>query len=326
MSETPEVKPKKKKSSISKEEKMLVQMMKLVFSSITARSCPYAYIFPGSNRFIISNSTAPRAANELKKDLIIDHDLHGDRLMSFSDANVSLHVVEVKDPYFLKHVRDLLGIPEYDVLQQIWCVMTQPFITFVNKYPLRDLEAKAFTKLYNDVYIHLVTKKKQEIDRKNLVAFNIINYHCAQLLFHYLNVIPNIYTTEHSLAHPHIYRPMEVDPVLVGKVYMQNVPFKTFRDQQGNLIFPAVIPSQQIICIDGLTAPSVREFMKKVADQPYTYQQYLWVVDRCRVLSLTYFENDQLKIWTTRPYMYSVAMTDTLNVCNYEALPQPTYT
>lgn len=333
---------KKKKPTISKEERLTVEKFKLILSSLTARSCQYAYIFPNSNKFIMANSTTPRAPNELKKDLIIDHEFHGDRMMNFMDGDLGVHLVEVWDPLFMKILRGLLGLDTMDItckvrskifkdhsftinpINCVWGVICSNFLSVISKYPLADLHLEFEVGMYGDIYTYLVPNGQRH-DKKHLVTFNLINYHYEQLLYQYLERLPNLWEEVSSGKYPYIKQEIELKPILVGKSYKDKINFHEFKYPDGRRVFENCKDFHNVLHIDGLDTVSLKEFVKRILEEDFELDRYYWVAENHRVSCITRFRNTVVQVLSTRPNIQLTPIPSVMTLVKPEDLPVPTF-
>lgn len=333
---------KKKKPTISKEERLSVEKFKLIFSSLTARSCQYAYVFPNSNQFIMANSTTTRALNELKKDLIIDHEFHGDRMMNFMDGDLGVHLVEVWDPLFMKLLRGLLGLDMMDItakvrskifndhtfttnpINSVWGVVCSNFLSVISKNPCKDLHLEFDVGTYGDIYIYLVPNGSHK-DKKYLVSFNLINYHYEQLLYQYLERLPKVWEEVSSGKYPYIKQEIEIKPVLVGKSYKDKINFHDFKYPDGKQVYENCKTFHNVLHIDGLDTVSLKEFIKRILEQEFEFDQYYWVAENHRVSWITRFRNTVVQVLSTRPNIQLTPIPSGIELVSPEKLPVPTY-
>lgn len=331
-----------KKAKIPVEERLAVERFKLIFSTLTARSCQYAYIFPRREQFILSNSTTTRPPNELKKNLIVDHEFHGDRAMNFMDGDLGVHLVEVKEPQFMQLLRGILGLDALDKdaatqhpiyqtstiqinpVDAVWAIITSNFLSLVSKYPVRDLRLEIVVGMYNDLYIYLLPFQKHR-EKKNLVAFNIINYHYEQILYQYLDKLPQLWKNVTSHKYPCIHHEVDIKPVLIGKSYFEVIDFQEFINLDGTPVFQDGQGPHKLMAIDGLNTVSLKEFLKKLQPGTYEFDQYFWVSDSLRVLSMTRFCNNVVEVLSTRPNIQLTPLPAWVKFIPKEQLPTPEF-
>lgn len=282
-----------KKAKPVNEEKEFLAKCKLFFSSLTARSAQYAYFNMAPNLVVVSNSTSPPPNED-----------HGDRLMDYSVGELSFHFIEFKDEEFLNKLRSFLKIPD----GVYFCVHVLNLLSVMGKFAQKDLEV--FNNEYGETIV--VNKGRSTYDKKNIVGFVIDNFHIVSELYKWYQFVYGIGTDEHKKKYPYVSVPMNTSPEMTGRVFFTEINTTLFKDEQGNPVFKDVMPSMKILCLDGLTTVSIKEFVKRISNLPYTLMLYMWVVDNSYVLSMTIFENDMVKVRSIRPNVLATPISNNI--------------
>ena len=276
---------------------------KFIFGSTTGRIAPYAYFGVAPNLVILSNSTSPPPNKD-----------HGDRIMSYSVGELGMHFIEFKDEDFLTQFKALLQIPD----GIIWCGHVVNVISLLGKYKVKELQLTI-----NDVGEYLLHKKgSTKIDKKNIVGFAIENFHVVSELFHWYKYVYSVGTPEHKKQYPWVEIPVETDPVMVGRVYFTEIDTDWFKHADGTPVFTGVRPKMQVMNIDGLSAVSLKECVKKLHGQEYSLTRYLWAVQNAYVLSVTRFENDMVVVRSIRPNVLSTPVSDSVGIAEKSVYAQ----
>lgn len=278
----------------SDEEKEFVEKCKFYFGSISARGISFAYFNIDTDLVILCNSTSQPP-----------NPLHGDRLMDYSVSELSFHFMHFKDREFLDKFCKFLQIPD----GVYYCVNVILILSIFSNFKLSDLEV--YENEYSDKV--LINKGRKTYDKKNVVGFYIYNFHVINELFKWYKYVSEIGTEEHKLSHPHIVRSMADKIDLHGRIYFTNINTDDFKDSHGQVVFRNVQPTVKILNLDGLSTVSIKQFINKMKT-PYTFYQYLWVVQHTYILSMTTFENDVVKIDSIRPNLMTIPIPSHIKI------------
>lgn len=272
---------------------------KMLFSALSARSAQYAYLNIDKNMILLTNSTSPPP-----------NDAHGDRLMDFSVSELALHFVELKKSDFLEKLYKYLSISPVGC----YCLHVANLASLLNKH--KPTELKCFENEHGDKV--LCEKHRVTYEKKNVVGFPINNFHIIHELYRWKDFIYSVGTKEHAEKFPHVKEPMPKEVKLQGKVFFLEVPTEKFM-RDGKPVFEDVKDKMHVMCLDGLTVVSYKEFLKKL-DKPYTLDLLGWVVDDSYVMSLTLFENEDYLIRSTRPNILSMPIKN-IHIDEQQLLP-----
>ena len=277
----------KKKTPEEIAEKKFIDDVKLYFGSISGRMAQWGYFNVDPQAVLLSNSSSGGKGIE-----------HGDRLMNFCVSELGLHVVYFKDQEFIQKYRRLLNLPT----QGYYAVNLNAVTSLLSKYKLNALESfvdeRGFTILIN--------KGNRQYTSKNIVAFPVLNFHVQVELYKWLNYTKEVGTPQHRLENPHLEIDLDPNITTVGRIFFVPFSLDSFRDKDNQPIFHDVITNMKIMGVDGLSCVSLKEFVKKLSDQPFTLKMYLWAVRGQFVLSMTTFENSIVKVDSIRPNILAV--------------------
>lgn len=264
----------------------------MYLGSISARACQYGYINVAPNRLILCNSSSVPSE-------------HGDRLMDFGIGELGLHFVYFKDTEFLIKIRELLKLPS----QGCYCILLTNLVTLLNKFKLDKVDTFINERGYHVMVNHGAT----EYDGKNTVAFPIYNFHVEKRLFDYWNYIQDIGSEAHRQMYPHFEFDVPLNPKIVGRVYFFDFDLKSFRDGNNQPVVDNE-QSMRMMAIDGITCPSLSDFIKKLGDDPFTLKGYLWMVSKSAVFSIMKFDNAVAHVISLRPNLMALRLPDTVSI------------
>ena len=287
LSATPITKKKSKpKPKQDPEEKQFVQQCKLLFSSLSSRATQFAYFNVAKNTIILANSTTP------------DAEEHGDRFMDYSVGELSLHILECKDQEFYQKLVNFLGVPD----GVYFCVHIVNFLSLLGKFAMKELDRFIDTQGYTII----VNKGRTTYDKKNIIGWQLINFHVIKEIYQWHQSIMYIGSEEHKQQVSYLQFPVDTQPVIVGRVFFIDLHVDLYRDKNNVPVFRDMNPTVKLLCLDGLTVPSLKEFIKKVSDKPFTFELFTWVVDNSYILSMTLFENEMVRVRTIRPNILAI--------------------
>lgn len=277
---------KTKKTPLSPEDKHFINTLTLLFSSLSARACGYAYFNVDKNVIILSNSTSSKT------------DEHGDRFINYSVPTLALHVIRLKDEKIEQRLRSFLKMPDYGY----YCVNVLNLIGCLKKNNIGDLVS--FTNEYGETIVSKVTRKTY--DANEIVGWPVDNYHVIRELHSYYHQMEAIGTTEHRATTPHLLREMEEASIVTSRIFLTQMKMQDFRRTDGEVVFPEHIAEINVLGWDGLSAVAFKEFLKKVNNKPYTFMLYAWTVSDAYILSMTIFDNEWVNIRSMRPNILAI--------------------
>lgn len=273
-------------------ERQFVETCKLYLSSISARSCQYAYFNLCEDRDTIILSNSSTATNS-----------HGDRLMDFGIGELGVHIVHFKDHEFIDRLRELVQVPETG----LFCVLVSNLVNIVSKYSLDKLESFISSRGF-----HVLVDVSETIDRdnfntKSVVGFPIHNFHIESVLKRFYLDSLRVGTDEHKTKDPYAEFDMPLDVHVTKRVYFFEFDLKDFRYLGGERPFKEST-KMRFMSLDGITSPSIQDFIKKLSGTPFTLRVYLWAVRGDYVVFVTRFDNDVINSISLRPNLIGVVM------------------
>ena len=314
-----------KKVKVHPEDKKYFNLMKLLISSLSMRMCNYAYFNIVPNGFILSNSTKPamnKGATKTKKGsaTITPHD----RLLEYCDSDLTLHFVELKDPAFLNKFKTMLGIPNND---EVWC---SPVTNVNSIVRLDNLHNLTLTPGFGESKLLSQTGVPySELTKKNVSAFPVKSFQVAKTLYDWWIGVDSTDKDEFKTKTQHVSFPLDPNKFnIVDRGYSIKFDLDNLVDNDGSSMFTNSISNLNIECIDGIDAVSVKEFIKKVQETPYTLDMLIWAFADTYILYMTRFENDVVRVRTLRPNILLIPLTadtpiihkDLLNMENINGL------
>lgn len=283
---------KTKRPPVDKDEKAFVAFTKLIFGSMSARMCTYAYFNVDSEHILLCNSTVGGVGSE-----------HGDRFMNYRVGELSLHYITIKDTEYLRKLKELIQCPETG----IWVLRTNVLLSLLNKHRLAEL------KLYSDIGdVHYLVPKalgpKAITGPKSMQDFGIFgavkNFHVLHEINAMTSIIRMVDTEEFNRNNPHMLVDMPADVSMNGKEYCLEYKFNPDGKSDREI---------RIAAMDGITSVSYKEFIKKLpTTDTYEFKMYLWSAGTDSVMSMTSFENDKIKVRTFRPNLIIMTLPDNL--------------
>ena len=277
------------------EEKIFKEKCKMYLGSVSARAISFAYFNLANDLVVLCNSTTPPP-----------NKIHGDRLMDYSVSELSFHFLYFKDREFLEKLRLILQIPD----GVYYCINVILVLSIFSHYKLSELEV--YDNEFGDKVLNV--KTRSTYDKKNVIGFPIYDIHVLNELYKWIRNIENIGTEEHKLSHPNTETSIDLNTTMHGRVYFNEFQLSYFKDRYDQEVFTHMQPSIRIVCLDGLSSPSLKQFIKKLPDDSYKFYQYLWVEVDTYILSMTIFENDIVTIKSIRPNLISLPISDNIKL------------
>lgn len=276
-------------------EKVFMNTLRNYLGSISARSCQYAYFNVAPNTIVLSNTTSPPPNDE-----------HGDRLMDFSVGELGIHIIEFKDPDFVVKLKQFLKINDTDY----YVIHIVNLISILNKFKLTALDV-----FENEIGEKVVINHgRKTYDKKNIVGSRVHNFHVVREIYNWYLKITEIGSTAHQQTCPWVEIPMNTQIFIHGRVYTIPIDTDAFKHLDGTPVFSHVNPKLNILGLDGLTSVSIQEFIKKLQPDTFTFTNYFWVVGEHYVLSMTKFEDNIVKVRSSRPNILSIPIPDNVKI------------
>lgn len=308
MSEPSASKPDKsnksnKRPPRSKEEKAFVETAKRIFSSLSARACPYAYFNVRPNGLIISNSTSPTP-----------NDVHGDRLMDYKVGELGLHFVEVKDAAFLERMRNFLQLPS----DACYCVLGPKVVSILNKFHIKELHVVTTT----DKQIYLLPKTSKKLTKDAWVAGPVTDFHVLSAL-HYWNDFANEIGSPGLESRCHYVR-LTLPKYLrvTNRVYFFHFDASLF-EEDGVPVLHDKNTNIELMGVDGVSTVSRLEYIGKW-DEEYTLELYAWLVAKSYFLTATLYEDSLVRVISTRPNIATILLPASTKVEPFKPIvPEP---
>lgn len=268
-------------------EKAFIASCKLYFSTLTSRAVQFAYLNVAPNTIILTNSTSTGPGIE-----------HGDRLMNYSVGELCVHVVTLKDNSFMQELLQYLDIPETEYC----CLKIGTFLSWINKFKRKELESG-----WVDNQIILRPKRNETWNARHVVGFTLRNFHVVRVLHQLYQYISNIGSEEHQKQYPHIQKKFPIDITTVGRVFFFPVETNWYKNDEQSL-FDGYQPHIEILGLDGMSCVSLREFVKKLPEDSYTFDWYSWVLNESAIFYMTRFENEMMEVRSIRPYTPTIPL------------------
>ena len=299
------VKPEKKtKKKLHPADKRFIELTKLLFGSMSGRSCAYAFFNVIEDGFILSNSTSPQTGS------ITYHD----RLTEYSVSELSLHFVKVKDPDYLPRLRKICGVPE----KGIWCLFALNALRMIGQ---KDLDNLVLTPAGRGaLYMSSRGVPLNALDKKYVIGAPVTSFHVIKNLVDWWNGVQYVETDEFKNTVVQSCIDISPDTVVVDRGYSLPFDLDIFRHPDGSRVFVGTLDKMKVESIDGIDGVSIKEFIKRVANQPYTFKLLLWVLKDTYILHMTKFENDVVEIRTFRPNVVLVPLSDGVPITNRDLL------
>lgn len=264
-----------KKITISKEDKPFIEWVKRYFSSLTARRCPFIYfnVFENKNVVLLTNT-------------------EGKLFNVFSAGELSFHIIEFKQNLdYLNRLKELLLVGENSIeLRKI-----PTWLSWVNKCGLEPVVV-FHCAVKNVFVISHIDFADREYKPKQIIGIKYDEYIMASILIKwatYFSKIEKEFTT-------YIEVPVDKTPKMENILLFEPIDLSEFiRD--GEHIYKNCKPLN-IISFDGFSTPSLKEFINKTKTE-YTYIRRLWLESVNCLRTMTYFEDDLVKIRSSRPNM-----------------------
>jgi len=274
---------KRKKLELNKEIKAFVNFIKMYFSSYSARRSPYVFfnIVEDPNVLIMSNTD-------------------GSLFTQANSGELGFHVVEFKEPLqgYLSQLKETLLL---DNTNCPYVVNISQYLSVLNKYKKEGVDVWA---LENGSIVANVAGDTKHTD-KDIFASPIKNFNVVGSIKYWYE-----YATKLRLAimsYPNI--DMDLDPdVAMEKAYIKaELDITEFKNADGVLVFPNHKPTMTPLLFDGVSTPSLKEFIrKKKEDEQYKYTLNTWVERDEYFRLMTQYEDE---------YIYAISMKP--NVCYY---------
>lgn len=264
-----------KKVKINKEDKDFLEWVKRYFSSLTARRCPFAYfnIFDNKNIVILSNT-------------------EGGLFSVFHAGELSFHIIEFKDKLdYLNRLKELLMIGDTTIeLRKI-----PTWLSWVNKCGL-DPVLIFHCSVKNVFVVSHLDLADQEYHKKQILGFKYEDFIIVNRLVEwaqYFNKIEQTYP---------IYMEEKVDitPKMENILIFEHIDLNKLQ-QDGKPVYENYLPLR-VISFDGFSTPSLKEFINKTKSE-YTYVRRIWSETPGCLRTMTYFEDPDVRIRSSRPNM-----------------------
>ena len=265
-------------------EHKLIEDMKLYLASISARGLQYAYFNVAPYTVVLTNSTSNRPGTR-----------HGDRLTVYHAGELALQVVKFKDTELFNRIHATLRIPATG----IYVIHTSRLNALLGK--ISSLNKLTFT-FSDNLELIIMPKNAKYDDKKHLVGMSITDFHIRAVLARLYEESQVIGTTSHQNKYPHYTQEMNVDAQLYGNAYITSVDAHRFIGVDGKPLFSDCYPHIQLISYDGLSAPSLKGFLKKLR-KPYTLVSYFWVENEHYIRTFNFYEDDTVYVKCLRPYV-----------------------
>lgn len=263
-----------------KNDKVFNKYVKMIFSSLTARTCIYVYfnIIPGV--LIFSNSTESKAP-------------HGNRIMNYSVSELSMHFVTLhKD--FLDDLYRVLCIPQ----NEVFCLNTKQLIAALSKIKYEEIVT------FRDEEL-LVMHGKKDTKTCTVIGEVIDNFHIIKYMHDWYYRVEEMGTEEHKAKYAWIEKAVDVTPVFFKNLY--EVPIHTTDFVKNNERIFKKDAVLHTVGFDGLTCVSLREFVKKLKE-PYSLKTYMFCADDRYILKITKFDNEMVSVKTIMPNVLTIPL------------------
>lgn len=282
------------RSRKSADEKAFLQKAKLLCSSLTARTCPFAYFNIRPNGIVFSNSTS-RKPNKV----------HGNRIMNYRIGELGLHFVDVKDADFFQQFCQFLEIPS----SSYFCLFATKVSSILNKYSCNDLH------ITRDKYQrwYLVPNGTRQLTEDMCIGHRITTFHVIVMLRKWNEQVDNIGSDEFKRQLPYLELPLPVDIAMTNRVFFTNVDLTQFKDTQGNPVLQHVHPRLRLMNVDGISTVSIKEYVKKQTGK-YVHVMYVWIAFHSVLMSAIRYEDDFVKVLSLRPNTMSVPLSDSVSL------------
>ena len=276
------------RSKLHPADKKFIDISKLLFSSLSMRTCVYAYFNVIDNGFILANSTKPPIA---KKNAV----LH-DRLTEFADSDLTLHFVELKDKEYWDRLRKLCGVPE----RGVWCLLAANALKQITTVPLEKLTIVKGSSSGISYLASSGTALNTLSPKVHGVGISVTDFH----------VLSNLYKSKDELLfteseefkqcpHASVTLPVMLDTL--DREYTIDFELANLKRPDGSQVFLKKHRNIHLEAIDGIDGVSYREFIKKIANKDYTYEVNVWVTDDSYLSRMFCFENEWVRVRTLRP-------------------------
>lgn len=298
--------PKKSKKKLHPADKRFIELAKLLFSSLSGRICAYAFFNVIEDGFILSNSTNPPKGKSAPS--------YHDRLTEYSVSELALHFVKVKDPDFLLRLRKICGIPE----KGYWCLFACNAVSMIG---LKDLDNLVLTPGDNGMVLMSPRGVPlNALNKRNIVGAPVTSFHVIKNLLEWWLGVQHVDSDEFRENMVHAVLPISEDTIVVDRGY--SIPFRLdlFKRKDGSLVFKDTVDTMKIEAIEGVDGVSLREFVRRVANRPYTYEMLLWVLHDTYILHMTRFENDVVEVRTFRPNVALIPLDKNVPIINKDLL------
>lgn len=275
-------------------EKERCKLIKSVFSSMSKRIADKAFVGRTSNSLLLCNPISDRE----------------NRLATFADPDLCVHLVTFKDPEFLNFIRDWLFSDLAFNLGSIDCRLLS---TCINKLKTPSaFEIETVDGLYRTITNAPGKPVTQEevIDdgdgevgntpgRESVIAEVVGDHRTLVLINRIWRQLRDISSEEHKSNHQHklynLKEMPEIENLRDGSSHL-SIHFNDFTDCQGRC---------DLILTDGRSTPAYKEFIVKSPTNA-KWDCYVWKEDDRRLGYCTLYEDAvvSVKSWQPSNYVY----------------------
>jgi len=264
-----------KKVKITKEDKIFLEWIKRYFSSVTARRCPFAYfnVFENKNIVILSNT-------------------EGGLFSVFHAGELSFHIIEFKDNLeYLHRLKEILMVGDTTI--ELRKVTT--WLSWVNKCGLDPIVIFHCSTRRVFVVSHLELAD-QEYHKKQIIGFKYEDFIIVNRLVEWAQYFDNI-----EQKYPiYMVEKVDIHPRMENILIFEYINLDQLKSEDKQ-IYENYHPLK-VISFDGFSTPSLKEFINKTKSE-YSYIRRTWAETPGCLRTMTYFEDPDAKIRSSRPNM-----------------------
>lgn len=270
-----------KKTEAEIAEAEYLKTFKLVFSSISRRIANTAYFTPDDTELVLTNPTSPPKTGS--KAVAI-----GDRLSEYGQTDLTSHLVITKHGDFIKKTKE--WVFEGINLQTMGYFNFGTYLTKLSKTPRSEIPL-----MIDDTYRKVFTDGDAD-DYKNVVSGIMYDYCVTSKVTSITKSLKEYGSEEHLEKYPHIEIELTPSVLMNGKEFYVPVDLSKLSSDYSGVV--------DVFCTDGLSVPSLREFVAK-RKEAGKCKLLCWIVEN-KLMYCSIYEDDDfiIKSWQPNNFIY----------------------